>query len=85
MPLSIADINARIASLKEAKLIEVDESFVVRNGEETYYLERITSHREENPVTMWRFSTSIGNERYLVSQEQYDLLEALVDPVLRKQ
>ncbi len=84
MPLSITDINNRIARLKEAKLLEVDESFVMRNGEETYYLERITSFREETPVTMWRFSTSIGNERYLVSQEQYDLLEALVDPVLRK-
>jgi hypothetical protein len=84
MPLSITDINNRIARLKEAKLLEVDESFVMRNGEETYYLERITSFREETPVTMWRFSTSIGNERYLVSQEQYDLLEALVGPVLRK-
>ncbi len=84
MPLSITDINNRIARLKEAKLLEVDESFVMRNREETYYLERITSFREETPVTMWRFSTSIGNERYLVSQEQYDLLEALVGPVLRK-
>lgn len=85
MALSIDDITNRINSITDAQLLEVNESFVVKHKTETYYLERITSYREgTEPIVVWRFSTSITRERYLVSQEQYDKLETLVGPLRPK-
>lgn len=78
MALSNTDITERIKGIAEASLVEVTESFVVKSGAETHFLDRVTSYRDIMPVVVWRFSTSLGSERYLVSQEHYDMLEKLL-------